>query len=144
MVPATLFSISISRSSFSGGSNPSAFCRYNYRFYKNIDIICYFLSPLNIFLLYSYPYLPMFDNLMIHSSSLSWRIYQILRLFSLKLRKIMVLIADSFEKWWLWYRIFIIVSYYSCPVKLLKRKKEGADSTMDSAQIVIFVFTTKQ
>ena len=40
--PANLFSISIRRSSFSGGSNPSAFCRYSYRLYK-IDTNCYFV-----------------------------------------------------------------------------------------------------
>ena len=32
--PANLFSINIIISSFSGGNNPSAFCRYSYRFYK--------------------------------------------------------------------------------------------------------------
>ena len=39
----------------------------------------------------------------------------------------------------------VVVFFYHCPVKLLKRKekKKGLIPQMDSAQIVIFVFTTK-
>ena len=39
--------------------------------------------------------------------------------------------------------VVLMFSFYHCPVKLLKRKKKGLNPFVDSAQIVIFVFTTK-
>ena len=40
--------------------------------------------------------------------------------------------------------IHAFIFYYHCPVILLKKNKKGLIPQMDSAQIVIFVFVTKQ